>query len=117
MATLNSILAELPYVKTTLKGKPKPITWTMIFKGKFSEQGTKLKGGQSAKLLEAATAYCFNKYVSSKKTATESEDGKESINEDEVDKQIEEYLKTKNITGDKLISAKFSAQKIINTVD
>lgn len=113
----NKLLAELPYVKTTTKGKPKPITWTTLFKGKFSEQGTKLKGGQASKLLEAATAYCFNKYVSSKKTATESEDGKESINEDEVDKQIEEFLKTKNIAGHKLISAKFSAQKIINTID
>ena len=81
-----------------------------MFKGKFSEQGTKLKGGQAAKLLEAATAYCFNKYVSSKKATTEAEDdGKVSLNEDEVDKQIEEYLKSKNITGDKLISAKFSA--------
>ena len=100
----NAILQEMPKVKTP-SGKEAPLQWTKIWKGKYSEQGKNLKGGQSAKLAEAATAFCYNEMHKIHESDMELDDK-------QLDADVTNVLKNAGIQDVWIKSSKLTAKKI-----
>lgn len=94
----------MPKVKTP-GGKDTPLQWTKIWKGKYSEQGKNLKGGQAAKLAEAATAFCYNEMHKMHEADTELDDK-------QLDSEVSNVLKNAGIQDVWIKSSKITAKKI-----
>lgn len=104
LSSFNNLLAQMPKVKTP-SGKDAPLQWSKIWKGKYSEQGKNLKGGQAAKLAEAATAFCYNEMHKIHEADTE-------LNDKQLDTEVSNVLKSAGIQDVWIKSSKITAKKI-----
>lgn len=100
----NSILMQLKGVKTP-SGRDTDLQWTKIWKGQFSEQGKNLKGGQNAKLAEAAVAYCYNEMHNANESDVEFDDK-------QLNAKVDQKLKNVGMQDNWIKSSKITAKKI-----